>query len=449
MSSAPKPSLLERLALHRPELRAWALYDWANSAMITVVVTAVWPLYFKDVAAGELDPNDSTNLHTLATTIGLVLVALVAPVLGALADYRAIKKRLLGLFAGIGISATACMVLVEEGDWLLGMILFVLANFGAAGSFVFYDALLPHVARDDEVDRVSVAGYALGYVGGGAVLLLALFAIRSPATFGLPEEGTLAVRLSFLLVAVWWAIFSLPLFRRVAEPPRRLEADETGTDRPVRTAIIRLRETFGELKSYREAFVMLAAFLVYNDGIVTIYRMATSIGNDKGFSSETMIAAIALVQFVGIPCAFGYGLLAQRFGTKRMVLLGLGAYALIAMFSYWMETERQFIVLAISVGVVQGGCQALSRSMFASLVPKHKSGEFFALFAVGEKFAGIFGPLVFGLFSVVTGSSSSAVLAIVGFFAVGAWLLSRVDLDAGQARARAVDAETRLADQSA
>lgn len=444
---AGRTPLLERLALHRPELRAWALYDWANSALITTVITAIWPIYFKTVAAAELDDTTSSARHSLATTIALCIVAVMSPLLGALADYRGIKKKCLALFACIGISATACLFLVERGDWLLGMVLFVLANIGASGSFVFYDALLPHVAREGEMDRLSTAGYALGYLGGGILLLLNLAWIQHPDWFGLPfgpdldaSASTLPTRLAFLSVAVWWALFSIPLFLRVKEPPRRLESDERPGQNPLRVAVTRLRETFTELRGYRQAFLLLVAFLVYNDGIMTIYRMATTIGADKGFATDIMIAAIVLVQFVGVPFAFGFGLLAERFGTKRMVLAGLAAYALITIYGYQMETEREFIALAVFVGMVQGGCQALSRSLFASMIPKHKSGEFFAFFAVGEKFAGIAGAALFTFLIVTTGGTESAIPFILAFFVVGGLLLTRVDVAAGQTTARAIDA---------
>ncbi len=436
MAPAGRQPLLERLALHRPELRAWALYDWANSALITTVITAVWPIYFTEVVGADLD--DAAFRHSLATTIALTLVAAMAPILGAVADYRAVKKRFLGLFAGVGISATACMFLVERGDWMLGMLLFILANLGAAGSFVFYDSLLPHVAREGEMDRVSTAGYAMGYMGGGLLLLLNLTWIENPEWFGMPE-GTFPTRLAFVSVALWWALFSIPLFLRVPEPPRTLESDESVGLNPLRVAVSRLRETFRELRGYRQAFLLLLAFLVYNDGITTIYRMATTIGVEKEFRKDIMIGAIIAVQFVGIPFAFGFGALAGRFGTKRMILLGIAAYAGITILGYRMDTENEFIALAVLVGMVQGGCQALSRSLFASMIPKHKSGELFALFAVGEKFAGIFGPLLFAASIWVTGSTQTAILSILVFFAVGGFLLSRVDVQSGQRTAREID----------
>jgi len=437
-----RSSWLEKLGLHRPELRAWVLYDWANSALITTVITAVYPIYFKEVAAKGLSPADASFNHSLATVVALTIVAVISPILGVIGDLRACKKRMLGIFAGIGISATACMFLIEQGNWMLGMVLFVVANIGASGSFVFYDALLPHVAREDEVDRVSTMGYAAGYLGGGIMLLLNLAVIQNPGWVGL-EEGTLPTRLAFVSVAVWWGVFSIPLLLRVKEPPAVLDDDEQEGGKVWSMAVGRLAETFQELRTYRHASVLLVAFLIYNDGIQTIYRMATVIGADKGFETSVMIKAIALVQFVGIPFAVLFGHLAAKFGAKRMILVGLAVYCGITYFGYSMETEDEFIVLAVLVGMVQGGCQALSRSLFASMIPASKSGEFFALFAIGEKFAGILGPLLFAISIALTDSSQSALLSILIFFALGAYILSKVDVEAG--RRAATEANERLA----
>ena len=426
-----RSSWLEKLGLHRPELRAWVLYDWANSALITTVITAIYPIYFKDVAANGLDPADSSFKHSMATVIALTIVAAIAPLLGVIGDLRACKKRMLGIFAGIGISATACMFLVEHGNWILGMILFVVANIGASGSFVFYDALLPHVAREDEVDRVSTMGYAAGYMGGGIMLLLNIAVIQNPQWVGL-EEGTLPTRLAFVSVAVWWAVFSIPLLLKVKEPAAVLDDDERAGDKLFTMAFGRLRETFQELRTYRQASILLVAFLIYNDGIQTIYRMATTIGADKGFDTAVMIKAIVLVQFVGIPFAILFGHLAAKFGAKRMIMIGIAVYCGITVFGYSMQTEKEFIALAVLVGMVQGGCQALSRSLFASMIPTSKSGEFFALFAIGEKFAGILGPALFAVSILLTDSSESALLSVLIFFAIGGFILSKVNVEEGR-----------------
>jgi MFS transporter, UMF1 family len=441
---------LKRLGLDRPELRAWAMYDWANSAMVTTIITAVFPIYFASVAcAGVMDENEATRWFAIATTVGMVLIAVLSPLLGTMADFNGRKKRMLGGFLALGLASVAGMFFIYRGDWILASVLFILANIGANGSFVFYDALLPHIARDDEVDRVSTAGYALGYVGGGALLALNLAWIQKPGWFGLPSgenltmaQATLPARLSFWSVAVWWLVFSIPMFRRVPEPKAAgLPAGyDPRTVLPVRAAVDRLIETGHALRRYRQAFVMLLAFLIYNDGIGTIYRMASIYATEIHIDQSVIITAILLVQFVGIPCAFLFGMLAGRIGAKRSIALGLLAYAGICIVGYFMSTGTHFLILAVLVGAVQGGTQALSRSLFASLIPRDRSGEFFGFFGTAEKFAGIFGPAIFAAINGLTGSSRGAILAVIAFFAVGGLLLAWVDVPAGQRLARAEEA---------
>ena len=448
----PRSSLLARLGLDRPELRAWAMYDWAASAMQTTVMVAVFPIYFVKVAGAGLAESGATQRLATVNTIALVAIALASPLLGAVSDYGGNKKRFIAGFMLLGTAAVAGLFFVHTGDLTLASWLFVLALIGVAGSFVFYEALLPHIARGGEIDRISTAGYALGYVGGGLLLALNLAWIQKPAWFGLPagpglDEAarTLPARLAFLSVAVWWLVFSIPLFRRVPEPPARLEPDEQRGQSPVRMAFVRLAETFRELRGYRQAFLMLLAFLIYNDGIQTIIKMATAYGTELGIDQSALIGAILLVQFVGIPCSFLFGMLAGRIGAKRALFLGLLAYTAISILGFYMKTAAHFYMLAGLVGMVQGGTQALSRSLFASMIPHHKSGEFFGFFSVFEKFAGIFGPLIFAGTIAATGSSRNAILSVIGFFAVGAAILAFVDLDTGRREAAAADADARPA----
>jgi MFS transporter, UMF1 family len=451
-SSRPRGSLLARLGLDRPELRAWAMYDWAASAMQTTVMVAVFPIYFVKVAGAGLAEGGATQRLATLNTVALVVIALASPVLGAISDYGGTKKRFIAAFMLLGVGAVAGMFFVQRGDLTLASWLFVLSLIGVAGSFVFYEALLPHLASGPEIDRVSTAGYALGYVGGGLLLALNLAWIQKPAWFGLPAgpqlsgaEATLPARLAFLSVAAWWLVFSVPLFRRVPEPPARLEPDERRGESPVRMAFVRLGETFRELRGYRQAFLMLLAFLIYNDGIQTIIKMATAYGTELGIDQSALIGAILLVQFVGIPCSFLFGMLAGRIGAKRALFLGLLAYTAISILGYYMKTAAHFYMLAGLVGMVQGGTQALSRSLFASMVPQHKSGEFFGFFSVFEKFAGIFGPLIFAGTIAATGSSRNAILSVIGFFAVGAAILAFVDLEAGRKEAAAAEAAVQSA----
>jgi UMF1 family MFS transporter len=433
--------LFATLGLRTKQQRAWAMYDWANSAMIVIVVAGVYPIFFTSYAGSTLPEGVALARHSLATTIALAFTAVISPLLGAIADHAAIKKRMLGTFLGLGVTATALMYFIGQGSWLFAAVLFVLANIGANGSFVFYDALLPHVASREEVDRVSTAGYAMGYIGGGLLLALALVMSMRPEWIGLAaEDKSTPARISFVLTAIWWLGFSIPLFRHVPEPPVRFETEEERRLGAVRAGVSRLKHTFRELRKYRHALLLLVAFLIYNDGIGTIIRMATGYGTELGIDRSVMIGAMVAVQFVGIPFAFLFGALAGRIGAKQAVLLGLAVYVGIAILGYRMQDATHFVILACLVGMVQGGTQALSRSLFASMIPRHESGEFFGLFAVFERFAGIMGPALFWLALVFTGSSRNAVLSVILFFVIGGALLLLVDVDEGRRVAREAEA---------
>jgi MFS transporter, UMF1 family len=429
--------VLDRIGLDRRETRAWAMYDWANSAFQCTIITAVFPVYYGSVAADGLPGATATARFATATTIALTIIALASPILGAYADFAGAKKRMLAAFMAVGVSATAAMVLIGQGEWRLALTLFVVANIGISGSFVFYDSLLPHVASDAEMDRVSSAGYALGYLGGGLLLVLNLLWIMKPGWFGLRDAG-LASRVSFLSVAIWWVAFSIPLFRHVSEPPVKPNPAALATGNMVRASFVQLADTMREFRKYRQAGLMLLAFLIYNDGIGTIIRMAGIYGTEMNLPESALIGAIVMVQFVGIPFAVLFGKLAGRIGAKQAIFLSLVVYTGISIIGYNMTAAWQFYLLAFLVGTVQGGSQALSRSLFATMIPRHKSSEFFGFFAVFEKFAGIFGPAVFAVTVALTGSSRNAILSLIAFFVAGAALLSKVDVEQGQRAAREI-----------
>jgi UMF1 family MFS transporter len=430
---------LARLGLGSRPLWGWALYDWANSAFYTLIVASVYPVFFGRYAAAGAPPGLASSRHATATFLALLAVALMAPFLGAAADLRPLKKRLLFAFLLLGVVATGLMALVDRGEWAFASGLFVVANVGVVGSMVFYDALLPHLARREELDRVSTAGYALGYLGGGLALALALVVISRPQTFGFADTWA-AMRVSFLFVAVWWLLFSLPLLRWVPEP--RVASGDAGP--LVRVAVRRLVGTFREIRRYRQAFLLLLAVMIYSDGIGTIIRMAAIYGTELGLSEGVLIGTVLLIQFLGIPFALLFGLLGERLGTKRAILIGLAVYCGIAVFGYYVKTATQFLLLGVLVATVQGGTQALSRSLFASLVPPQKSSEFFGFFAIFEKFAGTLGPALFAAIVAATGSSRHAILGVVAFFVVGAALLLRVDVEEGR-RVAQREAETLAA----
>src|SRR5688572_6603074 len=295
-STAPR-ALLERLGLHRPELRAWAMYDWAVSALQTTILVAVFPIYFVRVAGADMPESGAVQALATANTIAAVLVAILSPILGAISDFAAAKKKMLAASMLVGASAVAGMFFVQRGDATLALVLFVVSLIGATASMVFYEALLPHIASNRELDRVSTAGYATGYIGGGVLLALNLAWIQMPQWFGLPSgsdlspsAATLPTRLAFLSVAAWWLVFSIPIFRRVPEPPRQLEPDEARGRSTITAPFIRLGETFRELRGLKQAFLMLLAFLIYNDGIQTIIKMATAYGTEIGIGRNSLIA---------------------------------------------------------------------------------------------------------------------------------------------------------------
>lgn len=425
--------LLDRIGLGTPELRAWAVYDLANSAYYTTIVAAVFPIYFRRVVAADLEEAEALSAFAWASTIAILVVAIVAPILGAIADHAAIKKRLLAIFAGIGITTCFAMFWVTEGEWLFALTLFVIGNIGVAASVVFYESLLPHLVGPSELDRVSTAGYAIGYLGGGVMLAINLLMIQQPAMFGFADAGV-GTRVSLAAVGLWWLVFTLPLMLKVPEP-RALAGDRGKVS--VIDGVRHLMGTFRELRKYRQALLFLLAFFVYNDGIQTMIKMAAIYGDTIGLDSGAMITALLLTQFIGVPAAFGFGALADRIGAKASVYVGLGVYIFIAALGYYMRTSFHFFALAVLVGLVQGGTQALSRSLFASMIPRHKSSEFFAFFGVFERYAGVLGPAVFATVVSLSGEGRLAILAVLVFFIVGALLLTRVDVDAGRREARA------------
>jgi len=424
---------LDRIGLGSREVRAWAMYDWANSAFWCTVIVAVFPPFFSEYAAKGLDPQDATQRFAWGTTIAVTIVALIAPVLGTIADQRAMKKRLLAVFLIVGVVATLLMGTIESGAWRYALILFIVANIGVAATLVFYDSLLPHIAAPDELDRVSTAGFAIGFVGGGVLLVINLAWILRPDLFGL--SGTVAaIKLSLVSVGVWWLVFSVPLFRVVPEPPMPANAP---AQLDFKTTLLTTWHAFQELRRNRNALWLLIAFLLYNDGIQTIIRMSSIYGAEIGIDRNAQIAAFVMVQFVGVPCSFLFGALAGRIGAKTALFIALMVYAGVTVLGYFLMTEFQFFALAFLVGLVQGGSQALSRSLFARMIPKEKSSECFGFFAVFEKFAGVAGPAVFAASIALFHSSRAAVLSVLLFFVLGAIALTKVDVAAGEAQASA------------
>jgi len=416
----------------RKLILSWCLYDWANSAFATTIMAAVLPVFYSSIAGANLSKTMASSYWGYTNTIAMLIVASTAPILGALADHSGTKKRFLALFAGMGAISTAMLVFVGRGDWFLASLLYIIGMVGFSGGNNFYDSLLPHVAGEKDIDRISSYGYALGYLGGGILLAFNLAMILKPHWFGIPdaEWGT---RCSFLTVGVWWIIFSIPILRNVPEPP--IVPIKGESTHPLRASIQRLSQTFHNLRQYREAFKFLIAFWLYNDGIGTIISMAVIFGAEINIPQAHLIGSILAVQFIGIPFSILFGRLAGWMGTKRAIFLGLAVYTGISLGGYFIQTPLHFWILAVLVGFVQGGTQALSRSLFGTLIPKSRSAEFFSFLDVSSKFAGIIGPFVFGIVGQMTGSSRLSVVALVLFFIGGGALLLTVNEKEGRARA--------------
>ncbi len=433
--------------MDRRATRAWCFYDWANSAFATTVMAALFPPFFREraIAAGRGEA-EATALWGYVTAGALLLIAVTAPLLGAVADVIGGRKRFLAFMAGLGVLATGLFATLGSDGWRTAAVLYVAANFGFAGSIIFYESLLPGLARGRDMDRLSAQAYGLGYAGGGLLLVLNLMWVMHPDWFAMPDKG-FAIRASFVSVAVWWGLFSLPLFRFVPEPPATPRTPGEASGSVLTLGFHRLVATLKEITRYRQLVIFLVAYWIYNDGIGTIVKMATAYGSEIGIGMTDLIGALVLTQAVGIPFAILFGRLARRTGPKPAILLALSVYLVISIFGFFLSTAPQFYVLAGLVGTVQGGAQALSRSLFASMVPRHRTGEFFGFYSSSGKLAGVAGPLVFGLVSQGTGTSRLGILSLVVFFAVGGWLLTRVDVAAGQAAARQAEAEAGFRDQ--
>lgn len=404
-------------------IRSWKLYDWANSAFATTIMAAVLPEFYSSVAGSTLHRTTATSYWGYSNATAMAIIAITAPILGAMADHSSAKKRFLGGFAFVGIVATALLVGIGKGMWLYASVLYVLGRVGFGCANIFYDSLLPHIASREEIDRVSAEGYAYGYMGGGILLAINLLMILRPEFFWIPDAEW-ASRISFLTVAVWWAVFSIPIFADVPEPPAFVSRGESYN--PLLAGYQRLSTTFREVRRFKELVKFLAAFWLYNDGIGTIIIMAVIFGAEIGIGRFHLIGAILMVQFLGVPFTMLFGRLPERIGTKESILAALIVYTGIAILGYFMRTPAHFWLLAFLVSVVQGGTQALSRSMYGSMTPLAKSAELFGFYNVSSKFAGILGPALFAVVGQLTGSSRSGIISLIAFFLSGALVLAMV-----------------------
>ena len=402
--------------------KSWALYDWANSAYTMTVTTTVFPLYFK-AAVSDLGvtASQSTAYWGFANSIATLLIAFLAPILGTLADYFGFKKRFFMIFLAMGISANFLLGFVPETQWLLLLFVYILTAIGFSGSNIFYDAFLVDVTDDDRMDKVSTFGYALGYIGSTIPFIICMAIILLSQQGILPFDGYTTPKIAFVLTAIWWLAFSIPMVKDVKQVhglPRE--------SNPVINSFKRMAKTVKNIKVHKPAFIFLIAYFFYIDGVDTIIKMATSYGSDLGVDSNTLLIILLVTQFVACPSALLFGRLADRFKGKTMLYVAIAIYTGICIYAFFMKTTFDFWVLAILVGLVQGGIQAISRSYFAKLVPKENANEFFGFFNIFGKFAAILGPAIVGYVTLLTGRSNYGVMSIVVLFIIGGLVLTKV-----------------------
>ncbi len=409
------------------------MYDWGNSAFVTTVIAAVLPVYFVEAVCGgnivewaflgkQLTSN-ATSLWGYAMALAAFFVAVLAPILGATADAGGRRKQFLLIMTGIGVLATVLLSMTGAGDIWLVLGILVLGQVGFAGANVFYNSLLVSVAEPERRDQISSRGYAFGYLGGGILLAINLLMIRKPSLFGFADTS-IALRYVFLSVAVWWSLFSIPLFLRVPEGSSRGERTFTGS---LKHGISTLFSTFSHIRKNNNIFRFLISFLLYNDGIQTVIMMAAIYGKaELGLSSGNLIGALLLTQIVGVPGSLLFGRFARKYGSKQMLFVGIIAYVFIILYAFWMKRALDFWILAGVVGLFMGGLQAVSRGFYSKLIPDGMSAEYFGFFSVSQRFASIFGPLIFALINDITGNSRLSILSLAILFLAGGLVLVKV-----------------------
>lgn len=374
----------------RKAVYGWAFYDWANSAYATVIMASFFPIFFKQYWCGAVDPVISTARLGMANSVAGIAVALFAPVLGAMADRGGTKKRFLLFFLLLGTASTSALYLVSRGEWLYAVLLYIISIIGFSGGNIFYDSLLPGVADERRMDHVSSLGFSLGYLGGGLLFAVNIWMTLRPSDFGFSgiEE---AVRFSFLSVGVWWFIFAIPLFAFVREPGQPQQKRFLNI---ITEGFAQLAGTFREIRRLRHTFLFLLAYWLYIDGVDTIIRMAIDYGLSIGLKSTDLVIALLVTQFVAFPAALLFGYLGGRIGTKRALYIAIAAYLMITIWGAFMKDRNDFFMLAVAVGLVQGGIQALSRSFFARIIPKDKAAEYFGFYNMVGKLSIVLGPVL-------------------------------------------------------
>ncbi|NQV29909.1 MAG: MFS transporter [Candidatus Marinimicrobia bacterium] len=438
----------------KKQIWGWAMYDWANSAFATTVMAGFFPIFFKDYWSVGTDVNVSTAQLGIANSIASLIVALMAPILGAIADKGSAKKKFLIFFAYLGALMTAGLFLVQQGDWAMAIFIYIMGIIGFSGANIFYDALLPSVTNKDNIDRVSGLGFGMGYLGGGLLFALNVAMTLTPDTFGLEGAGQ-AVRFSFLSVALWWGAFTLFTIFWVEE--KKPEGTLRGISL-IKAGFQQYLDTWKKIKHLQTVSLFLAAYWFYIDGVDTIIRMAVDYGMSIGFESTDLIIALLITQFVGFPAAIIFGRLGEKWGVRKSIYLGIFSYIIITFWGVMMTKPIEFYSLAIAIGLVQGGIQALSRSYYSRLIPKGQEGEFYGFYNMLGKFAAILGPLLIGVVGLtIKGTlgplantpeqlqaigqvaSRWGIGSVVLLFVIGAILFKFVDEEEGKREARYIE----------
>lgn len=412
---------MTRLFTRKP-LLSWALYDWANSAFATTVMAGFFPVFFKQFWSAGADATVSTFRLGVVNAVAGFLVALSAPLLGAMADKSGRRKTFVIGWTVVGVAATAGLYVVQKGDWETAALLFAVGTMGFLGAIVFYDALLLDVAAPHELDRASAYGYSLGYLGGGLLFAINVAMVVKPTWFGLASDAE-AVRVSFLTVAAWWLVFSLPLIFNVREVR---PAAPLGIAAAARSGVRELFATLRDVRRYRGVALFLLAYWFYIDAVNTVIKMAVDYGLALGLPASSLLTALLLTQFVAFPAALLFGWIGDRIGAKKGILIAIAGYVCATLGAFFLDTVVEFFGLAVVIGLVQGGVQSLSRSYFGRLVPPGKSAEFFGFYNMMGKFATVLGPLLVGVVALWSGSSRASIASLVILFVVGALLLWRV-----------------------
>lgn len=409
--------------------KSWALYDWANSAYSMTITSTIMPLYFKMVFENVGSATTSTAYWGYANSIATLILALLAPVLGTIADYIGVKKRFFVTFVLIGVAATAFLAFIPESMWFGMLVVYILTAIGFSGANIFYDAFLVDITTEDRMDRVSTTGYALGYIGSTIPFILCMAVVVGAQMGWIPMTIGAAFRISFLITALWWGLFTMPIARNV----RQVHGIPMESQ-PVSRSFKRIARTFSNIREHKNLFTFLVAYFFYIDGVDTIIKMATSYGSDLGIGAMNLLIILLATQFVAFPFALLYGKFAEKFGCRRMLFVGIITYTVICIYAYFLDSVLEFWILAMLVGTSQGGIQALSRSYFGKLVPKENANEFFGFYNIFGKFAAIMGPFLVGFVTQVTGRTNNGVFSIILLFIIGGILLTRVS-DGEQAAA--------------